>query len=192
MARPHSCICPSVNTQSGVSGKKSTKIVTEMCPRRNLSNSGPSRVTRSLHEEVLTRSPITRKKKQKAGHAKNSFKKMVHSPSSSNSDIQDDSDCCKECEEYHKLKKQECDWIKCSVCEKLLHENCTIFSKTYTDYGRNIRNKDLEKRKKSTKKSHSDKEYRLFYLITILFATNLLFYTVRHLSPRICQRCPVA
>jgi hypothetical protein len=77
---------------------------------------------------------------------------MFHFPSSSNSVVHDDSDCCKECKEYYKLTKQECDWIKWSVCEKLLHENCTIFSKTYTDYGRNNGTKDLEKRKKSTKK----------------------------------------
>jgi len=43
--------------------------------------------------------------------------------------------------------------------------------------------------------AHCDKECRLFCLVTILFTTNLLFYItlyVRHLSPCICQRCPLA
>jgi hypothetical protein len=46
----------------------------------------------------------------------------------------------------------------------------------------------------SKQESHSDTEYRLFYLNTG-FATNLLFYIplyVGHLSPCICHRCPVA
>jgi hypothetical protein len=62
------------------------------------------RVTRSLQVEVLTSSPIIQK---------NSFKKMVHNPNSSNSDKNDDSDCCKECKEYCCVTKEECDWIKC-------------------------------------------------------------------------------
>ena len=41
-----------------------------------------------------------------------------------------------------------------------------------------------------------DMERRLFCLIIILFTTNLLFYITLygggHLSPRICQRCPLA
>jgi len=86
MARPHSCICPSVNTQSGVSGKNVNENCHENVSTTKLLNSGPSKVTRSLHGEVLTRTPITRKKKQKARYTKNSFKKMVYSPSSGNSD----------------------------------------------------------------------------------------------------------
>jgi len=45
--------------------------------------------------------------------------------------------------------------------------------------------------KRSKRASHSDTETRLFYLITILFPTNLLFYIalhVGHLSPCIYQR----
>jgi hypothetical protein len=65
-----------------------------------LSNSWPSRVTRSLHGDVLTSLPnIQKKKKLKAKHMKRNFKKKVHNPNSSNSDKNDDSDLCKECKE---------------------------------------------------------------------------------------------
>jgi hypothetical protein len=83
---------------------------------------------------------------------KNIFKKTVHNPNSSNSDKNDDSDCCEECEEYYYIRKEECDWIKCSVCEKWLHENRTIFSKTCIDCGSNNCCMNLEKSKKSAKK----------------------------------------
>jgi hypothetical protein len=78
-----------------------------------LSNSGPSRVTRSLQGEVLTRSPIIQKKKVNARHRKNNFKKTVHNPNSNNSDKNGDSDCCAECKEYCYVTKGECAWIKC-------------------------------------------------------------------------------
>jgi hypothetical protein len=54
---------------------------------------------------------------------KNNVKKMVHNPNSSSSDKNNDSDCCEECKEYCYVTKDECDWIKCSFCEKWLHEN---------------------------------------------------------------------
>jgi hypothetical protein len=69
----------------------------EISPPPKLSNSGPSRVRRSLHGEVPTSSPIIHKKKLKAKCKRNNFKKIVHNPNSSNSDKNDDSDCCKEC-----------------------------------------------------------------------------------------------
>jgi hypothetical protein len=77
---------------------------------------------------------------------------MVKNPKSSYSDKNDDIDCCKECKEYCCVKKEEYDWIKFSFCEKWLHENCTLSSKTCIDCGRNNRSKNLNKRKKSTKK----------------------------------------
>jgi hypothetical protein len=43
---------------------------------------------------VLTSSHIIQKKKLKAKHGKNNFKKMVHNQNSSNSDKNDYSDCC--------------------------------------------------------------------------------------------------
>jgi hypothetical protein len=55
--------------------------------------------------------------------------------------------------------------------------------------------KTLRNLQRIKNESHSDKEHRLFYLITIFFATNLLFCIalyVGHLSPRICQRRPFA
>ena len=86
---------------------------------------------------------------------------------------------------------------KGSVCGNWLHENCRMFSKTCTDCGatsvpiilKNVRN--LQRRKEC----HGDTEYRLCYLITVLFTINLLFYIalyVRHLSPRLCQKRPFA
>jgi hypothetical protein len=116
------------------------------------SNSGPWRVTRSLHGEVLTSSPVIHKMKLKAKHMKNNFKKMVHNPNSSNSDRYYDSDWCKECKEYCCVTKEERDCIKCSVCGKWLHENCTICCKTCIDSGSNNRYMNCEKRKKYTKK----------------------------------------
>jgi hypothetical protein len=92
----------------------SIKSFTALSPPPKLSNSGPSRVTRGLHGVVLTNSPVIQKK-LKAKHMKNNFKKMVHNPNSRNSDKNGDSDCCKECEEYCCVTKEECDWIKCSV-----------------------------------------------------------------------------
>jgi hypothetical protein len=80
------------------------------------------------------------------------FRKMVHNPNTRNSDKNDDSDCCKECKEYYYVAKEECDWIKCSLCERWLHENCTIFSKPCIDCGRINRSKNPKQRKKSTKK----------------------------------------
>jgi hypothetical protein len=44
---------------------------------------------------VFTGLPVIQKKELKAKHVKNNFKKMVHNPNSSNSDKNDDSDCCK-------------------------------------------------------------------------------------------------
>jgi hypothetical protein len=44
---------------------------------------------------VLTGSPVIQEKKLKARHRKNNFKKTAHNPNSSNSDKNDDSDCCK-------------------------------------------------------------------------------------------------
>jgi hypothetical protein len=120
-----------------------TKTFMELSPPPKLSNSGSSRVTRSLHREVLTSSPIIYKKKLKAKHMKNNFKKMVHNPNSSNSDKNDGSGCCKECKEYYCVTKEECDWIKCSFCKKVgaLHN----FSKSCLDCGRIIRSKNLTK-----------------------------------------------
>lgn len=128
----------------------------------------------------------------------NNFKKLVHNSNSNNSEKNDDRDGCKECKEYYYVTKQECGWIKCSVCERWLHENCTVFSKTCSDCGHNNRSENLEKRNKvqrNKKESHIDRGYRLFSLITILFTTSLLFYAalyVAHLSQCICQRRPSA
>jgi hypothetical protein len=58
---------------------------------------------RSLHGEVLTSSPFIQGKKQKAKCLKNNFKEMVHNPNSSNSDKNDDIDCCKECQEVRNI-----------------------------------------------------------------------------------------
>jgi hypothetical protein len=90
----------------------------ELSPPPKLSNSGPLKITRSLHGEVLTSSPIIQKKKLKAKHVKNNFKKMVQNLNSSSSDNNDHSGCCKECKEYYYVTKDERDWIKCSGCEK--------------------------------------------------------------------------
>jgi hypothetical protein len=92
-----------------------TKISTELSSPPKLSNSVTSRVTRSLHREVLASSANIKNKKLKAKHTKNNFKKMIDNPNSSNSDKNDDNDCCKECKEYCCVTKEECDWIKCSV-----------------------------------------------------------------------------
>jgi hypothetical protein len=69
---------------------------------------------------------------------------------------------------------------KGSVCENWLHENCTMFSKTWTDCGastvltilRNVRNQQR------SKESHRDTEHRLFYFITLLFTINffIMYY----------------
>ena len=52
------------------------KILTELPPPPKLSNLGPSRVTRSLHGDVLTSSLVIQKMKQKAKYMRNNFKKM--------------------------------------------------------------------------------------------------------------------
>jgi hypothetical protein len=122
---------------------------------------------------------------------------MVHNPNSRNSDKNDDSDICKECKEYYYVKKGECDWIKCSFCEKWLLENCTIFSQTCIDCGRNNSSKNLKKTYeiyKEVRRSLIVIQNRLFYLITIFTAVYyfVLHYYVEHHSPRICQRRPIA
>jgi hypothetical protein len=83
---------------------------------------------------------------------KKKFKKIVHNRNSRDSDKDNESDCCKECKECYCVPKGKCGWIKCLVCEKWLHENCTILSQTCVDCGRNNGSKDLEKQKKSTDK----------------------------------------
>jgi hypothetical protein len=123
----------------------------ELSAPPKLSNPGPSRVKRSLHGDILTTSQNIEKKKQKTKSTKNNFKKIIQIPNESSSH-QDDDDCCEECKEYYYLRKEECDWIKCSVCEKWLHENCTIVSKTCIDCGRNKRSKSLGKRAKNINK----------------------------------------
>jgi hypothetical protein len=88
MARLHSCIRPSINTDPGLSGTNANQTV---------------------HGNCLTNSPIIHKKKLKAKHKKNNFKKMVHNPNSSNSDGNYDSVCCKQCKEYCCVIKEESD-----------------------------------------------------------------------------------
>jgi len=60
----------------------------ELSTPPSLSNSGPSRVMRSLHGEVLTGSPIVQKKKEekRAYLMGNKVKEMVHNSKSNNSD----------------------------------------------------------------------------------------------------------
>jgi len=75
------------------------------------------------------------------------------------------------------ITKQECDWIKCTVCEKWLREKRSIFSKTCID----ICSKYLEKRTKSAykqvRRSRILKEnivYRL--LFCLLYIYNLVLH----------------
>lgn len=37
-------------------------------------------------------------------------------------------DRCIECNECYYTTKEKCDWIKCTVCEKWLHETCPVFA----------------------------------------------------------------
>ena len=73
---------------------------------------------------------------------------MVHNLKSGNSDKYDERDCCTECEEHCCVTMQEWIWIKCSICENLLHHNSIIFTETCIEYGRNNHSKYLEKRTK--------------------------------------------
>jgi hypothetical protein len=107
------------------------------------------------------------------------FKKMVYNPNSSNSDKNYDSDCCKECKEYCCVTKEECDWIKCSLCEKWLHENCTIFSKTCIEFGRNNHSKkNLRNLQTSKKEPHNDTERNYFILLRICLLQ--IYYFLLH------------
>jgi hypothetical protein len=72
----------------------------ELSPPPKLWNSGPTVVTRILHGEVVSSSPVIQNKKLKTLHMKDNVKKMVHNPNFSSSDKNDDSDCCEECKEY--------------------------------------------------------------------------------------------
>jgi hypothetical protein len=66
-------------------GKMPTKIIKSRAIK--VKQKSPWRVSNSL--------PIIRKKKLKAKHRNNNFKKIVHNQNSSNSDKNDDTDCCK-------------------------------------------------------------------------------------------------
>jgi hypothetical protein len=79
MARLHSCIRPFLNTSRVSQGKTPTKIIKN---RTIKGEKSPWRVPNSF--------PVIQKKKLKAKHGKNNFKKMVHNPNSSNSDKNDD------------------------------------------------------------------------------------------------------
>jgi hypothetical protein len=85
MARLHSWVCPFVINEPGFSGKMPTKIIKSRAIKRK--GKSPWRVPSS--------SPVIQKKKLKAKHRKNNLKKMVHNPKPSNSDKNDDTNCCK-------------------------------------------------------------------------------------------------
>lgn len=140
MTRLHSCIHPSIHQHPSRFHRKKRQ------PKFSWNF--------SLHQKspVLTSSPNIQGKKQDAKAMKHNFKEMVDKQNSSNSEKNDSSDCCKECKDYYYVRKKECGWRKCSVCERWLHENCKIFSKTHIDFGCNNCSKCPEKRKKSTKK----------------------------------------
>jgi hypothetical protein len=76
MARLQSCIRPFFNTRPGFSGKK---------VKQEYQKQGHQGKDKSSWS-VLTSSPVIQKKKLKAKHRKNNFKKMVRNPNSSNSD----------------------------------------------------------------------------------------------------------
>jgi hypothetical protein len=66
-------------------GKTSTKII----------KSRAMNGTENSTWRAPSSSSFIRKKKLKAKHRKNNFKKMVHNLNASNSDKNDDTDCCK-------------------------------------------------------------------------------------------------
>ena len=152
MARLHSYIRPSINILPGFSGKKANQNFHGIFPSTKIIKLRAIKGNEKSPWRVLTTSQIIQTKKLKATHTKNNFKKIVHNPNSNNSDKNGDSDCCAECKEYCYVTKEECAWIKCSFCEKWLHENYTISSQTCLDCGRNNRSKNLKIPKKSTKK----------------------------------------
>jgi hypothetical protein len=85
MARLHSCICRFPNTQQGFSGKT---------PNQNYQTQG-HQGSGAVSMERCHRLASQPEEEIKAKHRKSNFKKMVHNPNSSNSDKNEDSDCCK-------------------------------------------------------------------------------------------------
>lgn len=145
----HSFIRSPIKTHPGFSGRNTNQISHENVRSTTIvKSSGSSRVTRSLRIEVLTNSPINQRKTQKAKCTKNNIKEKVRNSKQGNSNKFNERDFCTERKENCCVTKQERSWIKCSVCEKLLHQNCIIFSETCIAYGRN---NNLNYREKLTK-----------------------------------------
>jgi hypothetical protein len=84
MVRLHSCVSPFRNTRPGFSGKNANQIIKRTAIKGEVTS------TRT----VLTGSAVSQKKTLKASRGKNNFKRTVRNPDSSNSDKNDDSDCC--------------------------------------------------------------------------------------------------
>ena len=98
----------------------------KVSPAPKLANSVQSKVRRILDGEALTSPPVIHIEKKQAKRMTNNFKEMVQNHHSDKNG--DSSDFCNELKEYYCVVKQECDWIKFSVCEQWLYENCTVFS----------------------------------------------------------------
>lgn len=123
-----------------------TKTLLEISPSPKIAIPKTSRVKRNIHGELLTsenRQKVATKdvsKKQKS--VAKASKKVVELTSSDTDNSENgDDDRCKECHEYYYVTREECDWIMCIVCKKWLHENCTKFSDTCIDCGRNNKSK---------------------------------------------------
>jgi hypothetical protein len=105
VARPRFCCRPSINTHPGFSRRKANQNFhandpsTEIIKLRAIKGSEKFR-WRGSHYFISHLAEET-----ESHHVKNNFKKMVHNPNSSNSDISYDSECLKEYKEYCYVKK---------------------------------------------------------------------------------------
>jgi hypothetical protein len=95
MALLHSWIRLSINTHPGFSGNNANQNFHGIVPSTKIMELRAIKGNEKYPGEVLTNSPIIQNKKLKAKYMKNNFKKMVHNPNSSNSDKNNDSDCCR-------------------------------------------------------------------------------------------------
>jgi len=90
-----------------------------------------SRIKRSTHAGCVTsQQDFWRRTKVTTNPKKDIVNRIIRTLNSSNCDEQDDDGCRNSSTGYCCVMKLQCKWIQISVCDKSLHENCTMLSKT--------------------------------------------------------------
>lgn len=141
---------PSTSRQTSTDKETPTKILEESNPIPKLPS---STVKRKQVACILTSPENVSKKTSNVNLIKGAAKKRKlagtalksSSSISASTPIKDDTNVCLECWENYYLTKKKTDWIKCSLCQKWLHESCTMYSPHCNNCGRELLRKKVRK-----------------------------------------------